>query len=177
MDKVFEKLSTYHIVTALIPGAILCALINRFTDLVIITGNGISDIVIFYFAGVISGRFGSIILEPLCKKIKLVKYAPYSDFIKACEKDSKLIELSNENNMFRSLLSVSVMFSFVMLYEFAEGFWTWLLIIRKPLLCVGLIVLFSISYRKQTKYVYERTKYHIGSTIADDTGSQPPVAE
>lgn len=37
----------------------------------------------------VTSRIGSIIVEPVCKKFKIVKYVEYKDYVNVCKKDEK----------------------------------------------------------------------------------------
>lgn len=159
MEKFVEKISSFHLLTNLVPGTVFCLLINRFTGFFTADGETLADFIIFYFIGVIISRFGSIILEPVCKKLKIVKYASYSNFLDAEKKDGKIIALNEANDLYRSLLSCSVLFAAMCVYEFAGSKITFLLEIKVPVLCVCLIVLFTLAYRKQTSLIRQRIEH------------------
>jgi hypothetical protein len=84
---------------------------------------------LYYFVGLIINRVGSLVIESLALKYKFVIYKPYSEYIKASEKDSKLDILSETNNMFRSfaglflvLLFVVTMHAFVLRIHLTNGY-------------------------------------------------------
>ncbi|HBQ8024382.1 TPA: phosphohistidine phosphatase, partial [Klebsiella aerogenes] len=81
MDGLWEKISSYNIFNNLFPGALFVYLLERSTKVMLSTDDIIKNIVLYYFAGLIIGRIGSIIVEPLLKTIKLVKFTPYPEYI------------------------------------------------------------------------------------------------
>lgn len=159
MDKFIDKISSYHLLTNLVPGTVFCLLVNRFTSFTLPTGTSIADFIAFYFIGVVISRFGSIIIEPIFRKLKIVKYANYTQFLTAEKTDAKIQPLNESNNLFRALLSCSVLFSGVYLYEFLGSKYPFLLAIKVPVLCVAMIVMFALSYRKQTSIIRNRVEH------------------
>lgn len=105
MEKLLEKLDSYKILNNLLPGFVLVYLFEFSLGIVIAQGELIEKLFVYYFVGLIVGRIGSTVVEPLCKKVKLVKYADYSDYIDASKKDKKIDVLSETNNMYRSILT------------------------------------------------------------------------
>ena len=90
MEKFIDKISSFHLLTNLVPGTVFCILVGRFTSFSVPTGASIADYIAFYFIGVVISRFSSILIEPLYKRLKIVKYAPYSQFLTAEKKDKKV---------------------------------------------------------------------------------------
>lgn len=167
MEKFVDKISSFHLLTNLVPGTVFCILVSRFTSFNVPTGANVTDYIAFYFVGVVISRFGSILIEPLYKKLKIVEYAPYSRFITAEKNDKKITELSEANNLFRALLSCAVLFSVICLYEFLGIKLPCLFAIKVPVLCIALIILFTLSYRKQTSLIRKRVEHNY--QIGDNT--------
>ena len=163
MEKFVEKISSFHILTNLVPGTVFCILVSKFTSFTVPTGASIADYFSFYFIGILISRFSSIFIEPLCKKLKIVEYVPYSKFLAAEKIDKKITELSEANSLYRSLLSSAVLFSVMYLYEVLESKLSFLFAIKVPVLCIAMIVLFTLSYRKQTLLICKRVEYNCKS--------------
>ena len=84
-------------------------------------------------------------------------FTPYSEFIAACENDKKIEVLLEIANMYRTLLALFVMLLLCALIAYidrifpeASGYWL-------SASSVALFLLFLLSYRKQVKYLVERT--------------------
>ena len=153
MNKFLEYLSSYQILNNLIPGIIFLVLIDMF-DLIPIDKNNI--VLLFfggYFVGMILSRLGSMIIEPLFKKCKIVEYAPYSDYMEVEHKNNRLSMLLSENNMYRTFVALFLLFLLIYLLFLIPGvklfFFT---SIGTIILTILLIVLFTLSYRKNTAY-------------------------
>ena len=117
-------------------------------------------LVIFYFVGMVNGRIGSLVVEWLLKKTRFVTFREHSLYIEAEQKDKKIALLSETNNMYRSIISAVLVAILMKLYKsifelscYFGGMSEWVLL-------VTLLVVFSMAYRKQTKYIVSRIDYY-----------------
>lgn len=156
LEKLLERISVYELLNNLLPGALLYTLICNHTRYQFKVDNVVLEIFIFYFIGLVAGRFGSLVIEPLYKKLGIINTADYKDFIAASKIDSKIETLSSKSNMYRTFIAVFILYAI-------WGIVDWIVVnfsIPRPyLIIIGvflLILLFSVSYRKQTKYVFNR---------------------
>lgn len=156
MKDLLDKLSSYNIFNYLLPGVLFAAIGDRLTSYSLLQDNIIVAVFIYYFFGLVISRFGSLFLEPILKRIKIINFAQYSDFVRASKIDNKIELLSEANNMYRTLSSVFICLLLLLFFEFIENAYPtiseYLLIIAVCLL----ILLFVFSYRKQTRYITER---------------------
>ena len=156
-----EKLSQYNILTNILPGTILCIVFTFCIGYnMLVTDNWYLQAVIFYFAGIVNNRFGSLVIEPLLKKLKILKFTSYKDYIVAESKDAKITILSTENNVFRSYASLCVIAIFASIFKILEDKIKWIKNCESEYkmmtLLVLLLIVFILSYRKQTSYVNKR---------------------
>lgn len=158
MEKLIEKLDSYNILNNLLPGIVLEYLFENMLNVKLVDGSIVENLFVFYFLGMVVSRIGSVVVEPLCKKIKWVKYASYGEYLKASKKDVKIDLLSEINNTYRTILTVCL------ILLLAKGF---LFIVSKIgisrycmqfIVIIGLIMLFAVAYKKQTNYVANRVK-------------------
>ncbi|MDG5856416.1 hypothetical protein [Clostridium beijerinckii] len=158
MEKFIDRLSSYNVLNNMLPGAVFCYLLNALMSINILQDGIVEKLFIYYFVGMIISRIGSIIVEPLCKNIKLVEFAPYKEFIKASLKDDKISILSETNNTYRTILSVFLVLLPIKLYLLIISKFTWLANYTAVIVIILLVILFGYSYRKQTDYVRKRVK-------------------
>ncbi len=157
LKSIIDKLSQYNFLTNILPGTVLCIILKYFVGYDFITENKwYLQGVIFYFVGMVNNRFGSLVVEYLCKKIKLVNFSEYSDFVKAVQKDKKIEVLSMDNNVYRSYISVLLLVLIFTLYKWLSNQWPILGKYQLVILIVALLILFVMSYRKQAQYVKNR---------------------
>lgn len=161
MEKILSSIPVYNLLTNLIPGTVLAALLKfcvEGCDIFSLTNNIWILAVILYFLGVINSRISSLVFEPLIKRLKIVKCSTHKDFTEAELKDTsgKLTQLSRMNNEYRSYLSVFALVLILKLTflssnakEFVADYICWIIL--------GLgVLLFLCSYRKQVSYITSR---------------------
>lgn len=158
---IIEKLSQYNILTNILPGTILCIVFTFCIGYnLLITDNWYLQGVIFYFVGIVNNRFGSLVVEPLLKRLKILKFTSYKDYIAAESKDAKVTILSTENNVFRSCVSLCIIAILALIFRILEDNIEWInncnCECKIMVLFILLLVLFILSYRKQTAYVNKR---------------------
>lgn len=153
MEGLWEKISSYNIFNNLFPGALFIYLLERSTGVMLSTDEIVKNITLYYFTGLIIGRIGSIIVEPLLKCIRIVKFVPYSDYISASLKDSKIELLQETANMYRTLFSMSLLF---VLSLFFVGFFTGGSYPLSKCLSLFFLIIFISSYVKQIRYITSR---------------------
>lgn len=158
MSSILEKLSSYQILTNLLPGAFFGLTLKFFFGLAIPTQNIGEDVVVYYFMGLIINRISSLVVEPVLKTLNFIKCAPYPDFAKAAKADSKIDTLSEMNNYTRVLLTCILLFPVIWILQILSSKGTWLSMNWKWCALVFLIVLFLFAYRKQTNYVRKRVE-------------------
>lgn len=159
MDKFIEKISSYNILNNILPGTIMVYLIKWIYQIELSANNLVENLFLYYFVGMVVSRVGSVIIEPIAKKAKLVKYAPYDEFISASKKDEKINILLETNNIYRTFLAV-LFISLLLLFH------SYILIDKlkmsnetsTTIIFLALLILFASAYRKQTQYIYNRIK-------------------
>ena len=157
MDKFIEKLSRYHLLTNLIPGILFLYLLDILGIYSIDLNEWLNALCMGYFAGMVISRVSSIVIEPWFRKWKIVKYAPYPDFLKAEKEDTKLSELLADNNMYRTFVAMLMLLALLevghlipVVDDFLHSSWAAIVMITL------LLLLYVLAYRKQTNYIRER---------------------
>lgn len=179
---IVEKISSYNLFNNLFPGILFCYLLKTMLGIVVVSNNWIENLVIYYFVGIVISRVGSIVIEPIMKKIKirkkpLLQFSSYSDYERASKDEPLVAVFSETNNTYRTLLScficIFVLKICIVINEICVGAnvtffqdnieWVILLL---------LIMLFSFSYVKQTSYVSKRISSVIKRTEAKKSEAQ-----
>lgn len=158
MDKLLDKISSYNLLNNLLPGAMVVYLIKFTIGIDITQTSIISDLFIFYFVGMVISRIGSLVIEPICKKIKLVSYSDYKSYIVACNTDNKIETLLETNNTYRTFLAGCFFVLLAWAYYKAGQQYQLLFDIAPIVAIVLLICLFAFSFRKQTSYIKQRVE-------------------
>jgi hypothetical protein len=158
MENIINKISSYNLFNNLLPGVIYAVFVDSIGNISLMTDNVILNFFLFYCCGVIVSRFGSLVIEEIAKKLKIVKYAEYSDFIAASEQDKKLEILVEENNMYRTFIALFLIIGITELYKLLLDYYAFLNKINSYIILIILILLFSFAFIKQTSYIYDRVQ-------------------
>lgn len=161
MDKFLDKLSSYNILNNILPGVVFCNLLNMLLGVNVIKDGIIESLFMYYFIGMVISRVGSVIVEPICKKIKVVELVPYNEFLKASLEDEKVNILLESNNTYRTMLSMSLILLIIKIYSFLKSkfiIFTILANYKTSIIIISLVILFGFSYRKQTSYIKNRAE-------------------
>ena len=158
MKELLDKISSYNLFNYLFPGILFAVLSNEITTYSFLQENLIIGIFVYYFIGLVISRFGSLLIEPILRKLSFLKFADYKEFISASKKDSKIELLSEINNMYRTLSSLFILLLLLKLYELIESKLPILKDCNSYIILVLLLFMFLFSCRKQTNYITKRIK-------------------
>lgn len=160
LSALIGRISNYNLLNNFIPGAILCVLLKYLVGYDFIVGGTIELLVVFYFVGMVNGRVGSLVIEWLLVHSGLVTRRDHKLYVEAEQKDKKIASLSETNNMYRSIISISLLALLMKLYrsvfELKGDFGS----IAEWVLLAALLIIFILAYKKQTKYIVSRIDYH-----------------
>ena len=160
MKDILEKISSYNLFNYLLPGVIFAFLGQRLEIIALPKADIVVLAFLYYFIGMTVSRVGSLFMEPVFKRFKIVAYSPYADYLKASEKDPKMASMIEANNTYRTLASTffSLVVAFVVkvvadrlgLSVEEREYW----------LAGGLFVLFVYSFRKQSAFIVSRVRHY-----------------
>lgn len=160
MNDILEKISSYNLFNYLLPGVLFSVLGQRLGIIALPKADVIVLAFLYYFIGMIVSRVGSLIVEPVLKKLKIVSYSPYADYLKASDKDAKMTGMVEANNTYRTLsatffgliigLVVTSIADKLGLSAETREYW----------LAGMLFILFVVSFRKQSAFIVSRVKYY-----------------
>lgn len=158
MKDLLDKLSSYNIFNYLLPGILFAAFVDALTTFHLLQKDIVVGVFVYYFMGSVVSRIGSLFIEPILKKSSFVTFARYEDFVKASKADEKLEILSEANNMYRTICALMISVITVITYDKASISCPFLHTAAPYILIVGLLILYLLSYRKQTAYIVKRIK-------------------
>lgn len=156
MKEILDKISSYNLFNYLLPGVLFAVIADTLTGYSFFQEYLIITAFVVYFIGLVISRFGSLILEPILRKLTFLKFVDYPSYVSASNKDPKIELLSEVNNMYRTLSSTLVLIVFLKIWELTELKWSGLKLWSPYILIVLLMIMFFYSYRKQTEYVVKR---------------------
>lgn len=158
LKDLFGKISSYNIFNHLLPGALFCIIGTKISNINFIQTDILNGFFVYYFAGVIISRIGSIAIYPFFKKIGFIKFAPYAEYIQGSKNDPKIEVLSETNNMYRTLTSLFVCLLMLKGFVWLANESTFISEHKNTLVLLILAVVFSMAYRKQTEQIKDRIK-------------------
>ena len=158
MNELLSKISSYNIFNYLLPGIVFAVVAGDIIHYPIVQRDIITGAFVYYFVGLVVSRFGSLIVEPILKRLSFVQFADYKDFVAASKKDEQLVLLSEVNNTYRTLCSLFSLLLLLKLYTAIEMRFPFLKEWDATVLALLLLIMFLFSYRKQTSYITKRIK-------------------
>lgn len=156
MKELLDKLSSYNLFNYLFPGVVFVAILDKVSSYHLVQKDIVIGVFLYYFIGLIISRVGSIVIEPILKKLKFLEFSDYAEYVKASQKDVSLATLSETNNMYRTLCSMFFCLAVTIFFEHITPNFLWLQTWWSEVLVVALFSLFVLSYRKQTAYISKR---------------------
>jgi hypothetical protein len=156
-----DKLSSYNIFNYLLPGVIFAAMGQHIGNIPLLHSDMIVSAFLCYFYGLIISRIGSLAIEPSLKWLRVVKYAPYNEYVTASQIDPKLEILSEQNNSYRTLIALVLVLLMAGGIDALRRYFghTWYPYAYVAILLLG--ILFILAYRKQSEYITKRIGVHI----------------
>lgn len=158
MTELLGKLSSYNIFNYLFPGAVFSILAQQLS-LFDVPDDIIQQVVWYYFIGMVMSRMGSILVEPILRKMKFITYSKYSDYLIASELDQKIETMVEVSNTYRTLatvflaLLVSSLFHGLLAKSGLDAE------LQKKVVIALLLALFILSFRKQVAYISYRVEH------------------
>lgn len=142
----------------MLPGSVSVYILNDIVGIDILQKDVVNNLFLFYFVGMVISRIGSLIIEPICIKLRFVTYTNYELFLEACKSDSKIDALLEVNNIYRTFLAGIISILVVWGYKKIAEDIPIMINILPFIVPIFLISLFAISYRKQTNYIRSRVE-------------------
>lgn len=156
IKEIIDKISSYNIFNYLLPGILFTVICREITEYDFFQENNFIGAFLYYFIGMVISRFGSVVIEPLLKKMKFLKFADYKHFITASKKDEKIELLSEVNNTYRTIIAMLLLLMSTKGYATLKENWDISNNTTMTLLGGFVLTLFLFSYRKQTGYITKR---------------------
>ena len=167
MNGVIEKLGSYQLLTNLLPGAFFTIAMKYFWGMSLPTDNIVEEILVYYFIGLVVSRIGSLAIEPLLKKFKMIQYTAYPSYVNAVKADQKIDTLSEMNNYLRSLVTCVILLPLMKAFQVMAIHWAWFSLGWKWILLAALILIFILSYRKHSSFI--RNRVDIVNKLTDES--------
>lgn len=162
MDDLINKISSYNLFNYLFPGVLYVVSVNHFTRLQLPTENLLEAFFVCYFIGLVISRIGALVVSPCIRKLPcLPKGFPYPQFLEAEGKDPKVSILSQERNVYRTLIALGLS---ILASIGIDEVLKWVHLSATVVFCilVGLMtVLFICAYVRQSRFLDKRIQKNI----------------
>jgi sterol desaturase/sphingolipid hydroxylase (fatty acid hydroxylase superfamily) len=158
LSEFLDKITSYNLFNYLLPGAVFAYFAESRLEIKLVPDDLVTAAFVYYFLGVVISRFGSLVLEPLLKKLRVVRAEPYKAFLSAAENDSKIEVLLEAANMYRTFLSAMMILLLLAAYAKIETAYPFLLQWRGPISGFALVLVFLFAYKKQMDYIVDRIR-------------------
>src|SRR3990167_11080231 len=158
MHVILGKITSYNLFNYLLSGVLFVFMLDKFTDFSFTQENIVIGVFVYYFAGLIRSMFGSLIVEPVLKKVSFIRFAEHQDFVSSSKQDQKIETLLEASNMYRTFTAMFFLLLLFKLYNFLSVKFPILNESSLYILIALLLVMFLFSYRKQTEYISKRVK-------------------
>lgn len=152
MEKIIEKLEIYQFINYIFPGVIFGTIFTKIIGENFLDNNIVIAIIEYYFIGLVLSRIGSVLIKPMLEKLKVVNFEQYEEFVKCGKKDDKVDLLQREANQYRTYIATFICLSVVEAYLCITNKTFYEII----LLFIALVIIFILSYKKQTDFVIKR---------------------
>lgn len=163
MESILQNISEYRLLNNLIPGGFFVGALSWAAGWASSEVNFIFIIAISYVAGVVLSRLGSLIVEPVAKKVFKLEFAPYDEYCQAEKRYPKLASMNTENSTFRTFVAMSACLllgaPIIGLFGMGDGRALSLLVIASALA----VAIFMLAYIKQTNYIVGRVKNELAT--------------
>jgi hypothetical protein len=159
MKYLINKISSYDLFVNLLPGVIFAVISEKVTTYSFLQKDIVIGFFVYYLIGLMLNSFGSVVLKPLLIGFEISEeYTEYCEFISACKMDTKIELLSEKNNMYLTLSSLFALLIILKFWEWSVSFHPVLKEYGTSLLLLFLMIVFVLSYKKQTNYIKKRIK-------------------
>jgi len=148
MEKYIDRIASYHLFNYAFPGFLIVLCFLYLSNYSYAECNIIALFILSYFCGLFASRIGSLLFEPILKRIGFIKFVEMRDYVRASKNDTKIETLMETANMYRSIIVVSLIIVALSLIMNFNLF----------IVVTGVIsfIIFLFSYKKQIKYIVKR---------------------
>ena len=165
-NELLGKISAYDLFNVLVPGALVTYSVKQLPlGDCIDSSDWLALFVSSYVLGLIASRIGSLCIEPLGCKWKLIRKRNYSAFAFVQRRDSKVEQLVMISNMYRSMAGAGVLCVFLMLASLLPKSY---MAVEAITAACAFIVLFIASWIKQEGYIEKRIHFNLEESDKDE---------
>jgi hypothetical protein len=152
----FEKLDAYDVVANLVPGAALTYALHFSKFPTPAPNDWAAFLLVAFVAGVTTNRLGSLVLDPLLRRIRFLKQKNYESFVTSEKDDKKLETLVSNHGLYRTFFTAGLVYlTLVGLSHLFPAIAAADQIVFGLFVVAGMIV-FLFAFRKEDGYIHTR---------------------
>lgn len=106
----------------------------------------------------IASRIGSLVIEKICLKSKIIAYAKKKEYVEATKRDKLIEELLETSNMYRTLAGMILTLGICRIYVIVANYFIISHLVTIWVVLIVLFILFVTAFRKQTKHILSRVE-------------------
>jgi len=173
MHEVVSKFSSYNLFNYLVPGTILCLLLQAWQLIDLDAIDIAAKLVVFYVVGMVVSRVGSLLLDPMMKSAGLIPRSNYNDYVRAASQDDRIRVLLETSNTYRTMTSACAIRLIAHLLSVALPK-AWLEHdLARAIVIAASTALFAFAYIKQNRSVTRRVGANKAISPANDQATHP----
>jgi hypothetical protein len=150
----FDKLDAYNLVANLVPGAALTYALHFSKFPTPSPGHIGAFLLVAFVAGVTANRLGSLILDPLLRRLKFLKPKDYRSFLVREKEDDKLDALVANSGLYQSFFTAGAIYLLALLSSAAAAYLTKQGLLTALVICGMLVFLFAL--KNEDGYIHSR---------------------
>ena len=152
----FDKLDAYDVLANLVPGAALTYALHFSQFPTPAPNDWAAFLLVAFVAGVTTNRIGSLILDPILRKLKFLKPKNYESFVASERSDKKLQTLVSNHGLYRTFFTAGLIY--LLLLGLSSMFPS--LASANQLVFILFVVagmtVFLFAFRKEDDYIHTR---------------------
>jgi hypothetical protein len=152
----FEKLDAYDVVANLVPGAALTYALHFSKFPTPAPADWAAFLLVAFVAGVTTNRLGSLVLDPVLRRLKFLNPKDYDSFVASERADKKLETLVANHGLYRTFFTAGLIYLILVVGSH------WFPSVASSnqlaftLFVIGGMIVFLFAFRKEDGYIHTR---------------------
>ena len=152
----FEKLDAYDVVANLVPGAALTYALHFSKFPTPAPTDWAAFLLVAFVAGVTTNRLGSLVIDPLLRRVKFLKPKKYDAFVASERTDKKLETLVANHGLYRTFFTAGLVYLVLNAVSVRFPSVATASQLVFVLFVIAGMVVFLFAFRKEDGYIHTR---------------------
>ncbi|MBP9843041.1 MAG: hypothetical protein KBC62_03485 [Candidatus Pacebacteria bacterium] len=174
----FATISSHNLINYFVPGVLFVHLLKNVTNYNFWPTDLLTSVIIYYIAGVVVNRFGSIYVKKFLRPLMISKEHPdkgirYENYVNAKIADPEIKEIVQMSDLYKTILAIMILVPIIMFFEKIMSESATLYKYSELIIFLFFFLLFFKSYVAQDEYVEKRISNYVKNIKPNiDTGSK-----